>query len=705
MVLLIGAFVWFGISQAQVVNPIHWSYKASMLSQDEALLTFTADIDDNFHLYSQNIPDGGPVPTSFRFDPSDAYTLEGKVEEISEGETIFDGSFNMKLKVFSKKAVFTQKIKLLKKPPLQVTGTLEFMSCDNSRCIPPQEVDFTFDLTRQQAGVATAGKGAGAGTQTTERSKSAAPAAEAAGTEASSPGGQVDLKVQPKQLAPAGEQVSTPPEAAPAKAKSQKSMLVFFLLSLLAGLAGTLTPCVFPMIPMTIAFFSRNSGNRGKAILQAFIFGASIMLIYTSVGLIVSLTSAGANLGTVLSTHWIPNLIFFILFLIFAAAFLGMFELVLPNSLITKADQQVDKGGMLAAFFMGLTTVLVSFSCTGPLVGALLVEASLGEVIKPTIGMFGFGLGFALPFTLLAVFPSWLKGLPKSGGWLNSVEVVLGLLVLALSLKYLSNIDQTYSLHLMSRELYLSILIVIFGIMGFYLLGKIKFKKDSDLPYVGFPRLVMAIIVFSFVVYLIPGLFGAPLKSISGLLPPMSTQAFTLGAAPATPQEGVENRVPTGLCDTPKYADKLEAPPGIPVYFDYRQALACARKQHKPLLLDFVGHACSNCKEMETHVFTDPAVIATLRNDFVIAKLYVDDRTKLPESDWVTSTVDGKVKKKIGQVNADLQIARFKTNTQPYYVILDDNGQQLTEPIGHTLDVGEFLDFLKKGEKVFREGK
>ena len=429
------------------------------------------------------------------------------------------------------------------------------------------------------------------------------------------------------------------------------------------------------------------------------------MLIYTSVGLIVSLTSAGANLGTVLSTHWIPNLIFFVLFLIFAAAFLGMFEMVLPNSLITKADQQVDKGGMLAAFFMGLTTVLVSFSCTGPLVGALLVEASTGEVIKPTLGMLGFGVGFGLPFTLLAIFPSWLKGLPKSGGWLNSVEVVLGLLVLALSLKYLSNIDQTYSLHLMSRELYLSIWIVIFSIMGFYLLGKIKFKKDSDLPYVGFPRLVTVIVIFSFVVYLIPGLFGAPLKSISGLLPPMSSQSFTLSAAPAAAQATTENMVPTGLCDTPKYADILESPPGIPVYFEYKQALACARKQHKPLLLDFVGHACSNCKEMETNVFTDPEVIRTLRNDFVIAKLYVDDRTKLPESEWVTSSVDGKVKKKMGQVNADLQIARFRTNTQPYYVILDENGKMISDPLGHTLDIREFLDFLAQGKKAFEEGK
>jgi thiol:disulfide interchange protein DsbD len=331
------------------------------------------------------------------------------------------------------------------------------------------------------------------------------------------------------------------------------------------------------------------------------------------------------------------------------------------------------------------------------------VEAASGEVIKPTIGMFGFGLGFALPFTLLAVFPSWLKNLPKSGGWLNSVEVVLGFLVLALSMKYLSNIDQTYSLHLMSRDLYLAIWIVIFSLMGFYLLGKIKFKKDSDLPYVSFPRLVLVIIVFSFVVYLIPGLFGAPLKPISGLLPPMSSQSFTLHAGPAVTTVTNEEGVPAGLCDTPKYADKLEMPPGLSTYFDYKQALSCARKQNKPLLLDFVGHACSNCKEMETSVFTDPEVIKLLKNNFVIVKLYVDDRTRLPEADWVTSNVDGKVKKKMGQVNADLQIDRYKTNTQPYYVIVDKDEKTLGKPLGHTLDKQEFIRFLKEGIDSFEK--
>ncbi len=686
----------------QIVNPVHWSYSVEKISEDEVDLVFTARIDDKFHLYGLDIPDGGPVPTSFHFEPSEGYKLIGKVKEASEGETIYDDNFKMKLTVFSGKAVFKQRVKLLEEGPVTVKGSLEFMCCDNSRCIPPQEEEFSFTLKKGGEAIVSGG-----GSQAREAGGVAAEAAPAAAGEAAPVmQGQIDLQVQGQAVTPPSGTPKEEEAPSPTQPEKDRSLWLFFLLSLGAGLLGTLTPCVFPMIPMTVAFFSRSMGSRSKAILQAFIFGVSIMLIYTSVGLIVSLTSAGADFANTLSTHWLPNLIFFLLFVTFAAAFLGMFELVLPNSLITKADQQVDKGGMLAAFFMGLTTVLVSFSCTGPIVGALLVEAASGEVWRPTIGMLGFGVGFALPFTLLAVFPSWLKGLPKSGGWLNSVEVVLGFLVLALSLKYLSNIDQTYSLHLMSREVYLSIWIVIFSLLGFYLLGKIKFKKDSDLPYVSFPRLVVVIAVFSFVVYLIPGLFGAPLKGISGLLPPMSSQSFTLAAPPAAAVPASSGAdTPASLCDTPKYADKLEMPPGLATYFDYKQALSCARKQRKPLLLDFVGHACSNCKEMETTVFTDPEVIRMLKDHFVIVKLYVDDRTKLPEEDWTTSTVDGKVKKKMGQVNADLQISRYKTNTQPFYVIIDNNEQTLGKPLGHTLDKQEFLDFLKKGKEAFDKQK
>ena len=694
LILFTGLLVSLGITAgAQILNPVHWSYKVENISKDEAVLVFTADIDDKWHLYSQNIPDGGPVPTSFTFKASENYEPEGKVKEVSKGENIFDSSFNMKLTVFSHKAVFKQKIRKKTDMPFSVTGTLEFMCCDDSRCIPPKEMDFSFSLN----GKGTSAENSRATTATKKETEESTPQMQS----------KVNLNVtgvtegtETKQSVSAAGKTAA--KAAPVGKK--KSLWIFFFLSMLAGLAGTITPCVFPMIPMTIAFFTRNTGSRTKSILQAFIFGASIMLIYTSVGLIVSLTSAGADFANTLSTHWIPNLIFFILFLIFAAAFLGMFELVLPNSLITKADKQADKGGMLAAFFMGLTTVLVSFSCTGPLVGALLVEASAGEVIKPTIGMFGFGLAFATPFTLLAVFPSWLKGLPKSGGWLNSVEVVLGFIVLAFSMKYLMTIDQTYNLHWISRDVYLAIWIVIFTLMGFYLLGKIKFKKDSDLPYVSFPRLVFVIITFTFVVYLIPGLFGAPLKPISGLLPPMKAQQFNLFTPGNMHNQPIPSKdTPSSLCDEPKYEDLFELPYNLQGYFDYEQGLACARKLNKPLLLDFVGHACSNCKEMESRVWSDPEVLKRLRNDFVLVELYVDDRTRLPENEWVTSSYDGKVKKTIGKINADLEISRFRVNSQPYYVILDPDENVLTPPIGHTLDIRDFIDFLDKGKEAFRK--
>jgi len=459
------------------------------------------------------------------------------------------------------------------------------------------------------------------------------------------------------------------------------------------------------MIPMTVAFFSRGSENRFKSIVMAFTFGFSIIGIYTSIGLIVSLTSAGADFASSLSTHWIPNLIFFLLFMVFAASFLGMFELVMPSGLVNKADRQADKGGYLAAFFMGLTTVLVSFSCTGPIVGALLVEAASGEVIKPTIGMFGFALAFALPFTLFAIFPSWLSSLPKSGGWLNSVKVVLGFIVLAFGMKFLSNMDQAFHLGLLSRDVFLAIWIVIFTLMGFYILGKIKFAHDSNLPYIGVPRLILIIATFSFVLYLIPGLFGAPLKAISGLIPPMDSQAFNLSAlindhpGSGKTEEGKEAFT---LCEDPKYTDFLSLPYGLNGYFDYEQGLECARTLNKPILLDFKGHACSNCKEMEARVWSDPQVLKRLREDYLIIALYVDDRTKLPESEWVVSAYDGKVKKTLGKKYTDFQISRYNINTQPYYVLIDYNEQLLTTPRSHDLNINEYIEFLDEGLKNFQ---
>jgi thiol:disulfide interchange protein DsbD len=463
------------------------------------------------------------------------------------------------------------------------------------------------------------------------------------------------------------------------------------------------------MIPMTVAFFSQGSENKSKSVLKALIFGVSIVIIYTSLGLIVSLTSAGAGVANALSTHWIPNTLFFILFVVFAASFFGAFEIVLPNKWASGADSKVDQGGMLAAFFMGLTTVIVSFSCTGPIVGALLVEAASGDVVRPTIGMLGFGLAFALPFTIFALFPSVMSKMPKSGGWLNSVKVILGFLMLAFSLKFLSAVDSVYNLGLLSRDLFLAIWIVLFSLMGLYLMGKIKFSHDSDLPFIGTFRLFLIIAVFSFVIYLIPGLFGAPLKGLSSFLPSQSGSQLNLPLLISKNRVSYQAATPavqgSALCSEPKHGDIFEMPLGLNGYFDLKQGLACAKEQGKPVLIDFKGHACANCKLMEAKVWSDPEVLKRLSENFVIIALYVDDRTQLPESEWITSQVDGKVKKTIGKVNEDLEISKFKTNALPLYVIADHEGNPVINPMPTNLNVEEYKKWLDEGVAAYRSKK
>jgi thiol:disulfide interchange protein DsbD len=648
-------FITLALSSfGQVLKPVHWDFSLEPLGAGEYDLVFTASIDDTWHLYAPDIPPGGPIPTSFNYTGSENFEVVGEIRELSEAKEVYDNSFDMNLRLYSNEAVFKQKIKVLTDQPFTIDGFVEFMSCDDERCLPPDEEEFSFSMNT------------------------------VAGQDTPSQVGSVDVSDG-------------------GSAGGGSGLLGFFLIAMLTGFAGILTPCVFPMIPMTVAFFSQGAGSRTKAIIKAFIFGLSIILIYSSIGIIVSLTSAGANFANNLSTHWIPNTIFFLLFMVFAASFLGMFELVMPSGLVNRADRQADRGGYLAAFFMGLTTVLVSFSCTGPIVGALLVEAASGDVIKPTIGMFGFGLAFGLPFTLLAIFPSWLSKMPKSGGWLNAVKVVLGFIVLAFGMKFLLTIDASYHLGIFSREIYLAIWIVLFTLMGFYLLGKIKFAHDSDLTHISVPRLALVIITFTFVLYLIPGLFGAPLKAISGLIPSMDKQNFTLTSGPSERAMSAGEEPRLALCEEPKYTDFLYLPYGLEGYFDYEQGMACARELNKPVFLDFKGHACSNCKEMEARVWSHPEVLKRLREEFVIIALYVDDRTKLPESEWVTSEVDGKVKKTIGKINADLQIDMFEVNSQPYYVIADHDGNALVEPMAHDLNIDRYISFLDRGIAAFKE--
>jgi len=641
-------------ANAQIYDPVTWDFNYEKKSENNYELVFTAVIEKGSHIYAMEIPEGGPIPTSFVFNAPTGFTLDGKTYEVTKPEELFDEAFGFKIKSFSDKAEFRQKITSTS-TSFAVSGMVNFMSCNNTTCSPPKDVEFTIKIGDQDKTVPTVSE---------------------------------DNQILPSE-----------------PVNSQSGLLKFFLLSLLAGFAGVLTPCVFPMIPMTVAFFSQGSENRAKSIIKAIIFGISIVVIYSFLGIIVSLTSAGAGFANTLSTHWIPNLLFFALFVLFAISFFGAFEIVLPNKWVSGADSRVDKGGLISAFFMGLTTVIVSFSCTGPIVGALLVEAASGDVLRPTLGMLGFGLAFALPFTIFALFPSVMSKMPKSGGWLNSVKVVLGFLMLAFSLKFLMTIDSVYSFKILSRDIYLAIWIVIFTLMGLYLMGRIKFRHDSDLPYLGTFRLFLIIAVFSFVVYLIPGLFGAPLKGLSALLPSPETSEFSLSEL-ATENMTVNpsarsSAFSSELCSTPLYDDIFEMPHGLKGYYDYKQGLECAKEYGKPVFLDFKGHACANCKLMEAKVWSDPEVLKRLREKFTIVSLYVDDRTLLPESQWITSSVDGKLKKTIGKINEDLEISRFKTNALPLYVITDHEGNPLNKPMPANMNIEEYKAWLDEGVRLF----
>lgn len=632
---------------SQILEPVGWNFSKKDLGNNEYELIFTATIDNHWHLYSQKI-EMQPPATLFVFEENSSVKFIGKVIE-TESEEVFDPNFDMMIRYFSDKAVFTQKVKIIEGESALIKGTVEFMSCDDTRCLPPTELDYSFQIGKVMK-------------------------AEVVATKA------VDTTTKDND----GE---------------SNSLIVFFFIAFGAGLLGLLTPCVYPMIPMTVTFFMNSSGgSKIKSRVNALVFGFSIILIYTLIGVLVTVLFGADSIKSV-SNHWITNTIFFLLFTFFAASFFGMFELVLPSSITNKSDKQVDKGGVIGAFFMALTLVLVSFSCTAPFVGGILVEAATGSLIQPIVGMFGFSLAFALLFTFLAFFPSLLSKLPKSGGWLNSVKVVLGFIILALGTKFLLVPNQALGWDL-SREFFIAIWIVLFTLLGFYLLGKIKFAHDSPVNFISVPRLALVVATFTFVVYLIPGLIGAPLKAVSGFLPVESS--FDLVELIGKKSGGTYVADPKSeICEEPKYNDILHLPHGLQGYFDYEQGMACARKLNKPVLLDFKGHACTNCKVVEKNVWSDPEVLKRLSEDYVIIALYVDDRTKLAEEDWVT--IDGKVKKTIGKKNSALQIEMFGVNAQPYYVLVDNEGNKLNAPRAFDLDVDEFVDWLDEGKAEFEK--
>lgn len=671
------------ISGAQVLTPAKWqtaSSKEIIQIGEEIELIFNATIDNNWYLYSSEFDcEDGPIKTTFSFIPDNSYQLVGKIKAINPIDK-HDKIFECDLKIFKKTAEFRQRIKVLSSNP-KIGGEYEYQVCTDltGQCVPGNE-EFVFENIK------------------VERSNSKTQSLQEQTNNLQLPtisqiSDSANLTTQELE----SNTLTTGPILDPSLVKEEtkgKSLWGFFLLSFFAGLAALLTPCVFPMIPMTVSFFT----GRGTKF-QALMYGLSIIVIYTLIGVVLA-PLMGPETANHLSTEWIPNLIFFAVFIVFGLSFLGLFEITLPGSIINKVDQQAEKGGLAGVFFMAFTLVLVSFSCTGPLVGSILVSSAGGEFIKPIIGMFGFASAFAIPFTLFAFFPGWLKSLPKSGGWLNTVKVVLGFIEIALAFKFLSIADQAFHWRILDREINLAIWIVIATLIGLYLMKSFRLPgdvgKDAEDKVVSVLRVSLAIVTFSFVIYLVPGMWGAPLKALAGYLPPMSTHDYDLLAAN-------QKDNPNEICDTPKYSEFLHLPHGINGYFDYKQAIACARQQNKPLFIDFTGHGCTNCREMEARVWSDPQVLHRLKNDYVVVALYVDDKTTLSETEWYTSSYDKKQKKTIGKQNADLQISKLNNNAQPFYVLVGKDERVLISPKPYDLTVDHFVKFLDEGKRKFKE--
>ena len=568
-----------------------------------------------------------------------------------------------------------------------VTGTVTYMPCAGEACYMPVDWDFEAFVEATTVAPELADQGSASGDRSHPRlRKREGPAAEGSG------------KGPAQQDVSGGTTLSA--------TEAQSNLWALILEAILWGFAMLLTPCVFPMVPMTVSFFMKGSENARQGRLKAFFYGLFIVLLYTvPISAIIGVTRLVGGSGVTadifnwLSTHWLPNILFFLVFMAFAASFFGAFEITLPSKWTNDADKNSDRKGLGGIFFLALTLVLVSFSCTGPIVGTVLIKSTQGEFWTPMVTMLAFSVAFALPFTVLALFPSLLKKLPKSGGWLNSVKVVLGFIEIALGLKFLSTADQTYHWHLLDREVYLAIWIAVFTLLGLYLIGKIRFKHDTPLEYLSVPRLTLAIAVFAFVVYLLPGMWGAPLKALSGYMPPMETQDFVLSEIPGQARNdynGARNDYNGARNDDAALtgaAGTITVAHGLQAYDNLPDGLAAAKATGKPVFLDFTGYGCVNCREMEARVWSDPEVLRRLRDDFVIVALHVDDKTKLPESEWVLND-KGKPLKDVGRVNSYIALHDFGVNAQPNYFLLDENGNRLAGPRPYNLDIQGFIDFL-----------
>ena len=641
-------------SQSGIVEPVKWNTSIHMLGGDSAELVFKASINSNWHLYSQHLEnDNGPIPTSFDFDPDSSIQFLDDMQEpkaISEYEKVFD----MNVRFFKDSATFTRKVKILTSKGDTIKGKINFQACDNERCVFPQPLEFAIAVPELRNA------------------------------------------------------------AADTSGKKTKSIWGILILGLSAGFLAVLTPCVYPMLPMTVSFFTKQSKTKAAGVRNAILYGIFIILIYVVLGLAISIIFGADALNRIATNPWL-NIFLFLLFFIFALSFFGAFEITLPNSWVNKADRQADRGGMLGIFFMALTLALVSFSCTVPNVGLALSGAANGSYLGPVVAMLGFSFALSLPFMLFAAFPGWLNSLPQSGGWLNAVKVTLGFVEFALAFKFLSNADLVTQSHILTREVFIAIWIAVFGAMAFYLFGKIKTPHDSNTEKIGVGRLVLGIITLAFTIYLIPGLWGAPLKLISGFPPPSfyaeAPNGFHANVAVNSSSNSTELATHSNAnkSSNEDAAPAPQCPLGLDCFHDYDKALAYARKVKKPLMIDFTGWACVNCRQMENNVWSDPRVLSILKNDVVLVSLYVDDRRPLPKSEQKTVSIGSRTTtlETIGNKWSYLQASRYNSNSQPQYILLDNHEKELNDPNAFNLDIPEYLDWLQTGIKKFnmREGK
>lgn len=695
---------------AQGENPVSWSSKVENVKDNVYEIQLTGSIQGKWHIYDLGPYQDGPIATTLVISGGQGVKVVGKPYIKTKVHRYFDQTFNMEIGTCENGVVIAQKVEVTNPAATEITAMLEWQTCDDGSCLPPTDEELKLKLPPAKGGVATASKEDVKGVASPKEADASATTQVAKEEEpvkeniAEVVGEEIKIAATEDKGDVKGAEALAAETQAPAK-----SLWGIILEAIAWGFVALLTPCVFPMVPMTVSFFLKNSGGtKARGRFFAAFYGFSIVALYTiPIGVIILLTyilggdAVTADIFNWLATHWIPNVIFFIIFIVFAASFFGAFEITMPSWMVNKTDSKSDKGGLIGVFFMALTLVLVSFSCTGPIVSSVLIKSTQGEIWEPIITMFAFSAAFALPFTIFAFAPSLLKDLPKSGGWLNSVKVVLGFIELALGLKFLSVADQVYQWGILDREVYLAIWIVIFFLLGLYLLGKLRFAHDTPDEHISVKRLFLSIVVFSFVVYMIPGMWGAPLKALSGYLPPVESIDFNLAKSNTVLVGG--NDAAAHSLPAKKYTDMgLKHIDGIGGFFDYQEALDYSAKVNKPVFIDFTGAACVNCREMESRVFSDPQIKAMFNNDFVFVSIYGDVKTQVAEADWVTLP-NGKVLKQLGKINTNLVMTKYNVNAMPYYIIVNAEGKEVVAPRGYNLDKEAFIKYLQDALAAYKK--